>query len=280
MYSPDTVCSRRSEQSHRLGSSLLFVILILIASTSVKSDEVPIELLDQLSEFVNQKTHGIRDEERPVINQLLLAIRRTDESVLKRDAADNLQLRKSSRASNQPPYSPFADLLKQPDESIGLPFTLRGHIRRLEQIDTLKDGDRELPVYEAWLFTEESQGNPWVVLATEIPADLKPGTELNERIEATGYFVKLATYQAQDARRVAPMILAPRLHRVVIADNKESNLLSGGILVAVLLGCLWCWTLYREQSQRRRLKQRLESPALEIDSSHLDSTPPDSGSGP
>lgn len=272
--------SHHSDRSHRLRSGLPFAILILIATTSA-AEEVSIELLDRLPEVVNQKTYGIRDEERPVVNQLLLAIRQSDESELKRDVAENLRLKQSTREGKQPPYSPFADLLKQPAESIGLLFTLRGHVRRLEQIDTLQDGNRELPVYEAWLFTDDSQGHPWVVLVTEIPADLKPGTELNERVEVTGYFVKLATYQARDARRAAPLLVAPRLHRIVISGSETSSLVSGGILIAVVLGCLWCWTLYHEQAQRRSLKQRLESPALnKINLTDLDSTPHDSGSGP
>ncbi len=254
-----------SEQSQPLcvlmRSFLVIVGVWVCASASAWGAEVPLELLEDVSEVVQQKSHGIRDEERPAINRLLVAVREADESQLQREAAENLRdvqtaFRKSASGRG---YSLFGDLLKQPGESSGLAFTLRGHIRRLEQIDTIKEQEKARPVYEAWLFTEDSQGHPWLVLTTEIPADLAPGTDLNERVEVTGYFIKLATYQAQDARRVVPMFAVPRIHRVIIVrGNGSQKVLIGGMILFLLLGCFLWWKFQRDIKKSRLLRERLE----------------------
>lgn len=261
---------------------LVVLFLISISSRSGTAAEVPLELLDQLAETVQHKSHGIRDEERPAVNRLLLALRTADEPQLKAEAAENLLLKKNSREDKRRPFSQFADLLKDPAGSTGLPLTVHGHVRRLEQIDTLAHEGRDLPVYEAWIFTEDSQGNPWVLLSTEIPSDLKLGTDLNELVEATGYFIKLSTYQAQDARRVTPLIVVSGLHRLIIPSSSTTSdlWLYGGVAFTLLIGCLIAWSNSRAQLKRRRLKRTLELHDVNLHSSDFDSTSSDSGSGP
>ena len=257
-------------------------VFVLRSGGRLLRGEVPTEWLDQWNEVVVQRTAGLRDEERPVLERLLFSVMRQDEGELREEATENQRERESGFAPRQV-KGLFEELLQRPEDFTGLAFTLRGYIRRLEEIDRLEEGDRDQGVYEAWLFTADSQGHPWVILTGEIPPGIATGTDLNERVELTGYFLKLATYQAQDGRRVVPMVLAPRLHRVVSSREVGSwgggsVWWYGGVVFAVVLGCGWWGVRRREQIQRRALRQRLVAKEVDFPSAEGDLNSSDPGS--
>jgi len=241
------------------------VCLLLWEGLSTVQGGLPEDLATELDEVIRQRTPGIRDEERPVINRLLQILPQQDEHALEREGLENLGELKQAAAGRGPngggDFSLFGELLHHPEDSGGISFPFRGALRRLEQFDTLRSGGIERPVYEGWVFTPDSAGHPWVVLVSELPEGLVPSDKMHEAVEFTGYFVKLSTYQAQDGRRVAPVIVAPRLHRVLnsVGNSVTSLWLYGGLAGVLLLGCVWWWRRRVEAKDRRRLRDRLEA---------------------
>ncbi|MDA0832901.1 MAG: hypothetical protein O3A29_06430 [Planctomycetota bacterium] len=105
-------------------------------------------------------------------------------------------------------FLPFVDLFKHPDAYIGKTVTLTGYTRRLNSISADPNPYGIKTLYELWLFTDDSQNNPLVIVCTDIPDDLPRGDDLINGISVTGYFFKLYGYDAEDSKRLAPMILA------------------------------------------------------------------------
>jgi len=245
------------------------VLLYVLILSDVRA-EIPTDLLGQWDAIVRHRTAGIREEERPLLNRILFETVSQGEDELRREASADLDSRKTALRgeTSSGRYSPFNDAFRNPEECTGLAFTLRGHLRRLEKLESVSgEGEakgREIPVYEAWLFTEESQGNPWVVLFSELPEGITPGPDLNERVEVVGYFVKLASYQAQDARRVVPMIVAPRLQKVVSDDSRgtTNRWLYGGLVLLLLLGCVGWWKTRSSRRRVERLRARLKDGSI------------------
>ena len=117
-------------------------------------------------------------------------------------------------------------------------------------------------LYEAWVYTADSQGNPAVIVASAAPEDIPLGEDLQVLVRATGYFFKIYGYEAQDTTRVAPMILAGRLE--VIPEPKPQGppwwLLA---MLAAMLAALVAWlavSYYGARKHARRIVTSEGSP--------------------
>jgi len=171
---------------------------------------------------VQDRTRGIRDEERDAYFQLLDYAAAGNPEAQAAAAARNLtgfeqefrEEQERARAKNPElpryRYSLYADLLKNPQRYRGELLTLSGHIRRLEKMPLI-DGDEDRGVaFQSYLFTEDSRSHPYIIVTREV-ADGMPRGNVLEEATVTGYFLKIYAYDAQDAARVAPLILAGRL---------------------------------------------------------------------
>lgn len=102
----------------------------------------------------------------------------------------------------------FVDLFQNPDYWQGRLLTLRGHVRRV----MTHAGDPQLfhgqPLHELWLFTEDSQHIPTVVVCPLLPRDFPVNADLIDSVEVTGCFFKQYVYRSQTETRVAPLLLA------------------------------------------------------------------------
>ena len=122
--------------------------------------------------------------------------------------------RESPKLSKRPfeEFPQFVDLFQNPDAYRGKPVTLTGYTRRVRSIVADKNEHGIDTLHEIWLFTDDSQNNPVVIVCTEIPKNLPQGDQLLNGISVTGYFFKLYVYDdSGDDKRLAPMILAHRL---------------------------------------------------------------------
>lgn len=130
--------------------------------------------------------------------------------------ADAFRLERQALSSPSPQktsaeFSTFADILRNPDACRGRPVQWQGRLRRLVKFEP---GENEIGVrhvYEGWLYDERSQHNPTVVLFTRKPKGLPLGGDLDEDVRCAGYFLKLYGYEAQDATRKAPLVVAGEL---------------------------------------------------------------------
>lgn len=106
----------------------------------------------------------------------------------------------------------FVNLMTSPAKFRGRPVTIVGEMRKLRLITPPKNDYGFTRLYEAWICTPESGENPYRVVCSEIPADLKPQESCRIDVKTTGYFFKREGYETQDHRlHVAPTVLAGRL---------------------------------------------------------------------
>lgn len=102
----------------------------------------------------------------------------------------------------------FSQLLERPERHRGLPIHLQGTAKRiLIHDDIAPELSPKLRLYEAWVFTDDSQGFPYVLVFEDAPKGLPGGNDVNELIAFDGYFLKLMAYQAGDLYRFAPMLI-------------------------------------------------------------------------
>ena len=181
-------------------------------------------------------------------------------------------------------FPTYVDLFQNPEEWQGKVVTLRGHVRHSVTYDAdtaMYDGR---PLYELWLFTEDSQHTPAVILTPELPADFPMDAEVVNQISVTGCFFKRYVYTGQTERRIAPLILAGRIQwsptvghvtslvksgdlsagaplavRAKALESKQSgNIAIILISLVIIFGLMVLWgRAQREERDRLRLRDRI-----------------------
>ena len=155
----------------------LWMILVL-ASSAVAGDDVPVALDPEILAPVLEPSgslisRGIRAAESEAYYRVLDHARQVEATRLEAAAARFLQKRRNVAALPGTRKRPMADFpvfvdlynnVKTPEIYHGQPVTLRGHLRKLV---ALPAGDNEYGIetlYEAWLYTQNSQQHPAVVI--------------------------------------------------------------------------------------------------------------------
>lgn len=105
-------------------------------------------------------------------------------------------------------YSAFLDSIVDPDYFAGRPIMVSGRVREVRKFPVDSDIFGINTLYEIWLFPEDGQSNPTVVVCTEVPEGFPVEENVVENVNVTGYFFKLHAYEADDTTRITPMILA------------------------------------------------------------------------
>lgn len=188
-------------------------------------------------------------------------------------------------------FQTYVDMFQYPEVYHGHLVTLQGHVRHMVSYpgdDTLFDGRM---LHELWLFTDDSQHNPAVIVTPNLPADFPTTAEVIDRVSVTGCFFKRYVYGSQDTDRIAPLLLAKSIEwrptanqvQALVADGHLSArsaravraaALTGtglsrtawlmiGFLVVLTLMILWGRS-QREERDRIRLRKRVnELPEFE-----------------
>ena len=198
---------------------------------------------------VQDNTLGLRYEERDVYYRMLKLAQVTPLGKLESSAAKFRERRwqSSSIASKRKlsEFSSFIDLFENPQKDRGQPVSLHGVLRKLTKYDPGRNAEGITDVYEGWIYPDESQGNPAVIVFSSKPDKLPLTGDMTEEIRVTGYFLKMYGYEAQDVPRKAPLLLAGevewrRRSKGYVAESLplEVYLLTG--LVVMMLGySLW-----------------------------------------
>ena len=222
--------------------------------------QIPSELL----QTIHDRSKGILPVESEAYFFILDRARRVANTPAAFQAAKQLE---QDRRATVPSYAKlpddefpvFADLFQHPDVYRGRLVTLRGYVRRLISYAAPENDLGIETLYEAWLYTPDSQGNPAVVVCTEIPEGIPRGDQLVDHVSVTGYSFKHYLYSAQDTWRVAPMILAGRLNWNPAASEQRSGIPIGYLIsgVLALLGVLAAviWMNFRTERNLRQLRQ-------------------------
>lgn len=272
-----TVPPRSASIGHRSAVGILVcqwlvgaaVWLLSQYATAAREDEPAVEadsLVDpQWLQTVQHRTMGIREPERDAYYRILRVMADTPATELRRRARRTLQQRLRilrEREPDNPRYQrpadefpTFVDLFLHPEERTGDVVTLRGHTRRVVPFIAGENDQGLQTLYEVWLYTSDSQTNPAVIICSEIPAEFPLGERLVDGVEVTGCFFKLYGYKAQDAARLAPMILAGRLdwHPPAVDERPAVDPLwyyvGGGAVLAVIVGAA---AIAGRRARRRR----------------------------
>ena len=153
--------------------------------------------------------------------------------------------------------SEFIDVYRSPEHYRGRPMTLEGRLRRLVKFAPGENDFGARHVYEGWVYTQDSQQNPAVVIFTRKPPELPLGGDLSEHVRFTGYFLKLYGYEAQDTTRSAPLFVAGELEWAPQPAVIPASATSPVWYVATTLLAMWAlWIVYRghvRQHARRPL---------------------------
>lgn len=217
----------------------------------------------RLMETVKDNTMGIRFEEREAY---LRVLRLAQVEPLRRQEqfATELQERRRETADNYrhrriEDFPQFVDLFTHPDVYKGRPVTLRGTMRKLTKFDIGKNSLDLDQVYEGWLYTPDSQGNPTVVVFTSKDERLPVSGDIQEEVRFTGYFFKMYGYDAHDTTRKAPLLIAGEVQSIPHPYRPAYHGLNLGwyvfTTIAFLLGCYTVWQVNRIEMPPRPLPQ-------------------------
>jgi hypothetical protein len=204
---------------------------------------------------VRHRSLGVRPEEKSLYYRVLRNAADADPQSLEAAARALLEQRKQdapARIRHQKPFPTFVDLFKHPDAYEGKPVTLKGHAREIRKYPAGDNSEGLDTLYEAWVYTEDSESNPAVIVASSASADLPIGSDLQVPVEATGYFFKIYAYHAHDTARVAPMVLAGRIEKLPEPEMSGAPtwlLAAAGAVAALLFG--WVVVSYMGTRKRR-----------------------------
>ncbi len=128
-------------------------------------------------------------------------------------------------------FETFVDLFTNPEEWQGQLVTLRGHVRHVLSYPAKHPDFAEEYLHELWLYTDDSQSNPAVIVTTNLPDEFPTEAEVIDHVSVTGCFFKPYVYRGQEARRIAPLILASRVQWTP-TDDQVITLADAGLLAS------------------------------------------------
>ncbi len=202
------------------------------------------------------------------------------------------RLRRYHEAERNPrQFETYVDLFMNPEVWKGQLVTLQGHIRHVVSYPAKHPEFRGRELHELWLFTDDSQNNPAVVITPNLPADFPVAAELIDQVSVTGCVFKQYVYRGQESRRIAPLVLAgsiqwtptdshilslqesghlsagsPLAQRAKLVRSRgpgRTTLLFVGFLVTLFFMVLW-GRAQRDRRDRRNLLNRIaETPEFE-----------------
>ncbi|HEY4262987.1 MAG TPA: hypothetical protein VGM98_22695 [Schlesneria sp.] len=211
-------------------------------------------------ESIRDYAMGIRFEERDAYFRMLELAWQTPLAKQEEFAQNFAEARRQSDpryARRKPDQFPIVvDLFEHPEDYRGRPVSIRGVMRALTKIDPGKNNREIGEAYEGWVFTDDSQGNPVVVIFLSKPEGLKVGGDLSEEVRLTGYFMKMYGYQSQEKARKAPLIMAGAVEwrkgpEPWKAQPLGAEVYLGITMIVFLLGFVW-W-----QGNRREMTSSL-----------------------
>jgi hypothetical protein len=162
----------------------------------------------------------------------------------------------------------FAHLVKAPARYRGQLIFLRGHLRRFTEIPAPANSEGFEQLYEGWLFTEESQANPYVIIVSRVPQGMPLGGGVLEDVSFAGYFFKLWKYWAADGERFAPLLIGHRVTwhpRPVRSGTSVQTHVVMISLVTLLIAALCAVTWWGRKSAAALRRMHASSDELSAD---------------
>jgi hypothetical protein len=205
---------------------------------------------------VRDDTVGLEYHDRPAYFHALWLAQQVDSKTLGQYAAAFRDARRQSdpKYSGKKPaeFPSFVDVFQHPEVYRGRPVTLHGYLRKLIEYDPGPNDLEITKVYEGWVYTDDSQSHPGVVVFTKKPEGLPLGGDITEEVRLTGYFLKMYGYEAQDTFRKAPMFLAGEVSwfpaRAANVRRDVPALVYVALTAVAIMALLGLWRMSRKRT--------------------------------
>jgi len=176
----------------------------------------------------------------------------------------------------------IAQLYNDPEHHRGELVRLKIRVRQIVPWKNAPENSAGVKItYDLAGGTEESRGNPYVVVCSELPPDIKVAAKTDQEVIFVGYFLKVLKYEAFAANRGAPVLIG-RVRAIPstahIAASRSAGLISMLIVgSAVIVAVIILVAVYRVTRQPRRRPLKPGPPALSNDNieNWLDNIPPE-----
>lgn len=160
-------------------------------------------------------------------------------------------------ASSQPPPRGrdvgFAQLFEQPRSFRGRRVRFSGRIRRLQVVDSPENDAGIERTWQAWVEPAGGPPSPIVVYFLDVPDGMPLGPRVDVPVIVEGVFFKRWAYQASDAIRLAPLVMAATPVRPPrIESGRGESALVGWALVSIVAMFVVTWFAIRSASRGRR----------------------------
>ena len=136
----------------------------------------------------------------------------------------------------------FTHLVEAPDKYRGQIIHVRLHLARTLSYEAEANQLGIKQLYEAWGYTDESRGWPYVVVFSDLPPGMPIRASVQEEASFYGYFLKTMSYEAFNKRNVSPVLIG-RIVWHPLATRQASTpewfwvtCLAGGFIAILLIG--------------------------------------------
>lgn len=155
----------------------------------------------------------------------------------------------------------YSVLMADPEQYRGEAIALRGQLRRLTPAVTHDDGKDLEGVLEGWLFTEDSDIQPYRVVTLDADSSIPRGESFEPvTVELVGVFVKRVAYASNAGTSVAPWLIAKKIHFVppVVLDTNDrlTPILTAAVCVA-MTAIFGAFLMTLRRQTRRRIEFRM-----------------------
>jgi hypothetical protein len=168
------------------------------------------------------------------------------------------------------PDVPIAKLAREPEKHRGELIRLRMRVRQIVEWDDVPENSAGVTTtYDLAGGTEESRGNPYVVVCFELPPAIKVATRTDVDVVFVGYFLKILKYDAFASARGAPVLIG-RVRAVPRNSHLAASRSAGLVAVlavasAVIVTVIILAAVYRVSRRSRRRPLKPGPPALSND---------------
>ena len=184
-----------------------------------------------------------RPGERDAWFHLLEILDKTDEETIQAESAGR---------------TTFAQLFSQSNDYRGKLVTLRGKIRRSHWMRAPGNDYGIEHYYRTWLQPEDNPTTPMAVYCLHLPEAFPSGMDIAEEVTLTGFFYKRWAYQAKDALRSTPVVLArtvdwrraPPPAKQIEVNARFILTIIGVALTVSVVAILYVWTRTRSPKPR------------------------------
>ena len=153
-------------------------------------------------------------------------------------------------------YELVRDAFNQSNECQGKVTSFSGRVRRAHAIPA---GENEYgfdQLYEVWLFDNESNGYPVIIVCTELPTDFPvdfPETDTVDGVSVRGYFFKLYAYEGGEKYHAIPMILAKSVQWNP-PETVSRTIPQWAYALVIVLGIVALWLIIRSNRSTRPVR--------------------------